>query len=242
MSALITTSPTEPIVCAARLRCCHENREKPAIPMIADRTLMPVRTISAHPRIAMRTTDAPRVPSPARRGSQAAAPSNPPAPASSCCEALKPGAPPAAAASPATAHKDTTSPMPTRIGSRSADRPVTSRTAAARHAGGRTKRPVPSRSPAPCLRPWPTGPNESANKAIAPSTATVPRPSAHRSTACPERTAATDLADAEPDFERVEPLGIFAGAPRAAALRPARVVDGRAADFCERWAGDDREA
>ena len=82
VSAFITTSPTELILCAAWLRWLQVNREKPARPTTADLTLMPVRTISAQPSIARRTTVAPRVPSPARSGSQAAAPSHPPAPAS----------------------------------------------------------------------------------------------------------------------------------------------------------------
>ena len=50
MSALMTTSPTEPIVFAARLMCCQENLENAAIPRTADRTLMPVRTIDRAPK------------------------------------------------------------------------------------------------------------------------------------------------------------------------------------------------
>ena len=64
------------------------------------------------------------------------------------------------------------------------------------------------------------------------------RARAHRSTACSDKTDIADRADVEPDFALLDFFG--ADAPRRVpALRPAPVVDGRAADFCERWAGDE---
>ncbi len=66
------------------------------------------------------------------------------------------------------------------------------------------------------------------------------RPKAHRSTACAERTASAARAGDVFDFEL---FVLFAeDALRLGVLFPTRVVDARAADCRERWAGDDREA